>query len=121
MWYILEVEEFLADRAKGETKEDFFASISGVLGFLSQYENADGLLENLPSWNFVEWSDANTWTQNVNYPTNFLYSEALMAGYRLYGVAGSYFSLFGDNVYFICNYDHIPSSITISEHTVLDK
>lgn len=41
--------------------------------------------------------------------------------YRLYGVAGSYFSLFGDNVYFICNYDRIPNSITISEHTVLDK
>ena len=41
--------------------------------------------------------------------------------YRLYGVAGSYFSLFGESVYFICNYDHIPSSITISEHTVLDK
>ena len=44
------------------------------------------MLENLPSWNFVEWSDANTWTQNVNYPTNFLYSEMLLAAYRLYGV-----------------------------------
>lgn len=41
--------------------------------------------------------------------------------YRLYGVADSYFSLFGEDVYYICNYDRMPSVITIKEHTVLDK
>lgn len=41
--------------------------------------------------------------------------------YRLYGVAGSYFSLYGDNVYYICNYDQMPNFITIKDHTVLDK
>ena len=41
--------------------------------------------------------------------------------YRLYGVAGSYFSVYGDDVYYICNYDHAPGSIVLTEHTVLDK
>ena len=57
----------------------------GILEFLARYENADGLLQNLPSWNFVEWSTANDWVQDVNYPTNFLYSATLKAAGELYG------------------------------------
>lgn len=41
--------------------------------------------------------------------------------YRLYGVSGSYFSLYGEKAYYICNYDQMPNFITIREHTVLDK
>ena len=43
------------------------------------------MLENLPSWNFVEWSVANNWTHDVNYPTNFLYAKVLECVYILYG------------------------------------
>jgi len=42
-----------------------------------------------------------------------------LGSYRLYGVAGSYFTLFGDDVYYICNYDRAPGSIVLTEHTVL--
>lgn len=86
IWYVLEVEEYLTERNKSVSPELFRKSVEGVISFFADYENEEGLLENLPSWNFVEWSDANTWTQNVNYPTNFLYSEVLLAAYRLYGV-----------------------------------
>ena len=79
MWYVLEVCEYLEERRPDMDREIFRPSVMGVLGFLEKYENADGLLEDLPSWNFVEWSDANSWTQNVNYPTNFLYSAVLEA------------------------------------------
>ena len=41
--------------------------------------------------------------------------------YRLYGVAGSYFSMYGEDAYYICNYDQMPNFISIREHTVLDK
>lgn len=85
MWYILEVEEYLTIRCPDENREQFRASVMGVLDFLSRYENSDGLLENLPSWNFVEWSRANKWTKDVNYPTNFLYAYTLRAAYNLYG------------------------------------
>ena len=79
MWYVLEVCEYLEERRPDMDREIFRPSVMGVLGFLEKYENGDGLLEDLPSWNFVEWSDANSWTQNVNYPTNFLYSAVLEA------------------------------------------
>lgn len=77
IWYVLEVCEYLNERRPDIDKEFFRPSVMGVIEFLSHYENEDGLLENLPSWNFVEWSSANTWTRDVNYPTNFLYASML--------------------------------------------
>ncbi len=79
MWYILEVCEYLTKRRSDVDREIFRPSIDGLLNFFARYENADGLLEKLPSWNFVEWSAANTWVQDVNYPTNFLYAGVLEA------------------------------------------
>ena len=84
MWYVLEVKEYLTERNTSADKEMFKKSVCGVVKFLENYENADGLLQNLPSWNFVEWSDANSWVQDVNYPTNFLYAEVLRAAGSLY-------------------------------------
>ena len=79
MWYILEVAEYILQRGNQDKKELFKKSIYDLLHFYQKYENADGLLENLPSWNFVEWSTANEWTKDVNYPTNFLYAQVLEA------------------------------------------
>ena len=85
MWYVLEVKEYLIDRASGEDPESFKDSVYGILSYLSACENSDGLLQDLPSWNFVEWSSANDWTANVNYPTNFLYAEVLRSIAAIYG------------------------------------
>ena len=85
MWYVLEVCQYLTERRPDIDKELFRKSIYDFLEFLYPYENEDGLLQNLPSWNFVEWSRANTWVQDVNYPTNFLYSEVLRETAKLYG------------------------------------
>ncbi len=85
MWYILESAEHLLERNPGEDREKFRPSIEKLLAFYAEYENEDGLLERLPSWNFVEWSAANNWTADVNYPTNFLYAEVLRRTAELYG------------------------------------
>ncbi|MBQ8510476.1 MAG: hypothetical protein IJ493_11280 [Clostridia bacterium] len=74
MWYIIELAEF--GKRGGDTKP-YAALLTKILNFFSKYENADGLLENLPGWNFVEWSKANNWTKDVNYPTNMLYVRVL--------------------------------------------
>ena len=85
MWYILEVEDYLNNRGKAADRELFRESIEGLLGFYERHENEDGLLERLPSWNFVEWSVANNWTNDVSYPTNFLYAQVLECAYRIFG------------------------------------
>ena len=85
MWYFLEVEDYINNRGHEADKELFRPSLEALLDFYKRYENGNGLLERLPSWNFVEWSRANEWTTDVNYPTNFLYAAVLEATYRLYG------------------------------------
>ena len=85
MWYILEVDEYINKRGHASERELFRETVEGLLDFYSRYINEDGLLERLPSWNFVEWSVANQWTKDVSYPTNFLYAEVLDAAYRLFG------------------------------------
>ena len=85
MWYILEVEEYIHMRGHEDMAEAFRESIYNLLAFYKQYENESGLLERLPSWNFVEWSKANSWTWDVNYPTNFLYAKVLECIWKLYG------------------------------------
>ena len=84
MLYILEVYEYLCERGHLNDKDKFRKQIYDLLEFYRKYENADGLLENLPSWNFVEWGPANDWTKDVSYPTNFLYSKVLQAIGKLY-------------------------------------
>lgn len=84
MWYIVEVEEYIHQRGNEDKKELFRKSIYDLIDFYRIYENEDGLLENLPGWNFVEWSKANDWTQGVNYPTNFLYAKVLESVARLF-------------------------------------
>lgn len=62
--------------------------IEGALKFFEKYVNEDGLLENLESWVFVEWSKANdkTFVCGVNYPSNMLYAKALEATGKMYDV-----------------------------------
>ncbi len=74
MWYILELEQYLLRDANAQG-EDYRNLCYGLLDYFKDYENEDGLLEKLPSWNFIEWSAANDWAQDVNYPTNMLYAR----------------------------------------------
>lgn len=84
LWFILELLEYL-ERNPSADKAVFRDTVDGLLGFFKKYENEYLLLEDLPKWNFVEWSKANDWCEGVNFPTNMLYAAALEAVYKLYG------------------------------------
>ncbi len=87
MWLVVQLREY-RDRSKNEDLiRRYQHRVEKLLHYFSGFENEDGLLEDLPSWNFVEWSMANQLTKNVNYPTNMLYSAALRAAAALYGDA----------------------------------
>lgn len=85
MWYVLELEEYLERTKDRQLIKDAMGRIRDLLSFFERYENEDGLLEKLPSWNFVEWSKANEFVQDVNYPTNMLYARMLRAVAKVYG------------------------------------
>lgn len=84
MWFVLQLAEY-ADRSNDrELVDSLQPRVLKLVEFFRQYENADGLLEKLPSWVFVEWSQANKFVQDVNYPSNMLYAGMLDAADRLY-------------------------------------
>ncbi|VGO12991.1 hypothetical protein PDESU_01545 [Pontiella desulfatans] len=84
LWLILEAEEYLQRTGDNELIELLQPRIETLLAFFKPYENECGLLERLPSWNFVEWSKANTLLMDINYPTNMLYAKALDVAGKLY-------------------------------------
>ncbi len=84
MWLLLELEEYLARGGDRALVAAFRPKVEALLGFFEPFCNRDGLLEKLPGWNFIEWSAANAFIQDVNYPTNMLWAAALDAVARVY-------------------------------------
>ncbi|MBE6689507.1 MAG: hypothetical protein E7588_09610 [Ruminococcaceae bacterium] len=83
MWFVLEIEQYVQRKPDFDLKR-FEPVAYNLLKYFAPFENEYRLLENLPGWNFVEWSQANNWTKGVNFPTNMLYSETLCIIGRLF-------------------------------------
>ena len=84
MWYVLELEEYLARTGDRTLVDDAKEKIYALLEYFCHFENEYSLLEKLKSWIFVEWSKSNELTQDVNFPTNMLYARMLESVSRLY-------------------------------------
>ena len=86
MWLVIELDDF--KKRGGDTTfiESFRPKLVKLVEYLKTFRNSDGLLEKLPSWVFVEWSQANKLVQDVNYPSNMTWAEVLDAMNRLYGM-----------------------------------
>lgn len=86
LWFVVELEEFAGRGGDRAMVDALKGRILALFDYFRRFENADGLLEKLESWVFVEWSEANKLVQDVNYPSNMLYAGALSAAGRLYGM-----------------------------------
>ncbi len=90
MWYMVELHEYFKRTGDRRLIDDSRDKVFNLIEFFKGYENSDGLLEDLPSWVFVEWSVANDgeYVKGVNYPSNMLYAYALGLASELYGESG---------------------------------
>jgi alpha-L-rhamnosidase len=84
LWFVVELEEYLARSGDREMVEALRPRVLKLFDYFKKFQNRDGLLEKLESWVFVEWSAANSFVQDVNYPSNMLYAKALEAAGRMY-------------------------------------
>jgi alpha-L-rhamnosidase len=84
MWFVIQLDEYLKRSGDRATVDALKPRVLALLDFFKTYKNSDGLLEKLPSWVFVEWSQANKLVQDVNYPSNMTYAEVLACAARLY-------------------------------------
>ena len=87
MFLVLELEEYLERTGDVDFIQNAKDKIYALMDYFKQFENKDGLLEKLEKWVFVEWSECNKLTQDINFPTNMLYAKTLRAVSRLYGEA----------------------------------
>ncbi len=77
MWYGIELLEY-HNRTGDSALVDFAkAKMYELCDYFKQYENEYGLLENLSSWVFVEWSKANSLVQDVSFASNMVYAKLL--------------------------------------------
>ena len=84
MWFVVQLEEYLHRSGDRQLVDALKPRVMALHDYFKHYENSDGLLEKLDSWVFVEWSAANDFVQDVNYPTNMLYAGMLDAMGRIY-------------------------------------
>lgn len=87
MWFVVELEEYLSRSGDLKMVKALEPRMMKLLEYFRRFQNQDGLLEKLESWVFVEWSKANDFVQDVNYPSNMLFAEMLAAMGRMYGRA----------------------------------
>ena len=79
LWFVVQLEEYATRDGERTIVDALRPRVVKLMDFFRKYENTDGLLEKLPSWVFVEWSKANDFVQDVNYPSNMLYAGRLAA------------------------------------------
>jgi alpha-L-rhamnosidase len=84
LWFIIQIDDYAQREGDPVLVARLKPRIEKLLEYFARFENKDGLLEKLESWIFVEWSKANDFVLDVNYPTNMLYSAALAKAGNLY-------------------------------------
>ena len=87
MFLVIELEEYIQRTGDTEMAEAAKDRLYKLEKYFCKFINADGLLEKLEGWVFVEWSQANKWVQDVNFPSNMMYYAMLKAMARMYGDA----------------------------------
>lgn len=87
MWFIIQIYDYKQRGGDTELVTKLETRITNLLKYFEAFENEDGLLEDLDSWIFVEWSKANSFIKNVSYPSNMLYCAVLEKAGKTYNNA----------------------------------
>lgn len=87
MWFIIEIEDYYSRTGDAELVKNAEKKVLDIIRFFDKYVNEYGLLENLESWVFVDWSVSNdkNYLSGVNTPSNLLFAYALDKAAALYG------------------------------------
>lgn len=86
MWFLVELQDYYERTGDSELIEWAKDKVYGVINYFKKYINEYGLLEDLRSWIFIEWSVSNDkeYVKGVNFPSNMIYALALDCAGKLY-------------------------------------
>lgn len=87
MWFIVELHDYLHRTGDKTLIEESKAKVYDIIKYLDKYINELGLLEDLESWVFIEWSICNSpdYVKGINFPSNMMYAYSLAKAGELYG------------------------------------
>ena len=85
MFLVIELEEYVQRTGDYGIIDAAKERLYRLEDYFCEFINEDGLLEKLKGWVFVEWSQANKWVQDVNFPSNMMYYAMLKSMARMYG------------------------------------
>ena len=87
LWLIMDFHKYWKRSGDDSRLTEMQEKVRGMLAAMARFENEDGLLEDLESWIFVEWSRANDpdYVCGVNYPSNMMYYRALQCAAEILG------------------------------------
>lgn len=77
LWFLVELRDYVMRTGDKAFALRFRERIMDILDYFCGFENEYGLLENQHGWVFLEWSKANDFIYDVNFPSNMLYYSAL--------------------------------------------
>lgn len=86
MFFVIELEDYLFRTKDKELVEALKPRVMGIIDYFKKFMNEDGLLESLEKWVMVEYSSANDFVQDVNYPSNMVYTDVLRAAANMYNM-----------------------------------
>ena len=86
MFFVVELEDYFKRSGDTELVAAAKEKVLALCEYFIKFENSDGLLEKLEKWIMIEWSRAQEFKYDVNFPTNALYAGMLDAASRLYGM-----------------------------------
>ena len=87
LWSVVQLADHVRRTGDRTAAEAYCRRATDLLAWFRKCRNADGLLEKVPGWVFVEWSDAAKFTQDVSYLTNMTYVKFLEAMAEVYSLA----------------------------------
>jgi hypothetical protein len=67
-WFVLQLNEYAKRGGDRDLIEQLRTKVDAAFEFFQKFHNEDGLLEGLEGWVFIEWSAANNFIHDVNYP-----------------------------------------------------
>ena len=87
LWIIMNYHNYRKRSGDDSRLPEMREKVRGILAAFSSFENEEGLLEDLKSWVFIEWSKANSrdYIKGVNYPSNMMYYRALWCAADILG------------------------------------
>lgn len=83
LWFVVELYDFVNRTGDASFAEKFHDQIRDILSYFQGFEDEYGFLEKLQGWVFLEWSQANDFMNDVNFPSNMLYYGALKSAGHL--------------------------------------